>query len=89
MIDYQKFMIGTLEDPTTHDSVGRDGKWRVNCINRWAATLGMKLNPRNAVIGHLVSCLHEITHAMSGVTPCDPATWDPLLERILIEIHNS
>jgi len=82
------FMIGTMINPPDSDSQGRDGRWCVNCVNMWAATLGMKLNPRNAIIKHLVITLHEMTHAFSGVRWCNPDTWDPFIERILNEFQS-
>lgn len=82
------FMVGTMTNPPNADSRGCDGLWCVNCINMWAATLGNKLNQRNAVLEHLVIVLHEITHAISNVfhkQEDDPHAWDTTLKRILLE----
>lgn len=80
------FSIGTVERPTDHDSHGHSkgrwqGKWSVNCVNMWAATLGKSLTLEGAIEEHLIIVLHEITHAFSGVDV--PHNWDPFLREVL------
>ena len=83
-VDYKQFTIGTLINFPGTDSHGCKGKWRVNCVNMWAATLGQNLTPESAILGHCIILIHEITHALSGESWC-LESWDRTIERILKE----
>ena len=80
------FYIGTVERPSDPDSHGHakgrwQGKWSVNCVNMWAATLGKELTLESAIEEHLIIVLHEITHAFSEVEA--PHNWDSFLRKVL------
>jgi len=87
-----KFCIGTIKQPTNSDSHAWRGKWSVNCVNMWVATLGKRLNLKNAILGHSIIMIHEITHALSGESYCwshingKIVYWDETIERILKEV---
>lgn len=94
MDKYWKFLIGTMSKPRNCDSHAARGKWCVNCVNMWKATLGKRLNPRNAVFEHQVIVLHELTHWASEESNCLGGTkeclwnvnsWDRFLKKILRE----
>jgi len=84
-----KFCVGTIKNPTNDCSHAWRGKWSVNCINMWVATLGPKLNLENAILEHQVIVIHEITHALSGIKDCcpnnDPYAWDRTIKKLLKE----
>ena len=87
------FMIGTLKNPVDLDSHAWGKKWTVNTINQWVASLGQKLNPKNAIHLHLIIILHELTHIMSNIkhrdrndTTLEIYDWDNFLDRILSSI---
>ena len=96
LVDYYDFLIGTMKHPRSPmgSHVG-NGKWCVQCINMWAASLGKGLNPKNAVVGHLVIVLHELTHLASGygwhgpfgrpARPDEGELWDTFLRNLLME----
>lgn len=76
------FTIGTIDGPG--DSCGEimGEMWRVNCLNMWKATLGKRLTPENAVLGHQLILLHELTHTCTSEDHKD--AWDEfILESIL------
>jgi hypothetical protein len=86
------FMVGTIENPTDLDSHAWRNKWTVNCVNHWVATLGSNLNVKNAIRIHSLICLHELTHALSGIRHGDRQDqtasnfdWDDVLYRIVDE----
>lgn len=75
------FWIG---EPNGSDSWGEilGDKWGVNCINMWKATLGKRLTPENAILGHQIILLHELTHTCTDEDHKD--SWDLFLcEEIL------
>ena len=79
------FLIGTLERPKNfNESQGRRGKWCVQTVNMWAATLGKRLTFENAIPYHLTIVLHELTHIMSEVSRCH-SSWDDFLFEIINE----
>lgn len=86
------FVIGTIKYPIDSDSHARGGRWCVNCVNMWIATLGIRLNIERAILGLEIVVLHEITHALSGVGNCCPYVngkvkyWDETIERIMKEV---
>lgn len=82
------FLIGTLRNPKDHSSHAYRGKWCVNCLNMWIATLGKTLNLENAIFYHLIIVLHELTHVFSGEEDheSDPYSWDRFIEKILKEL---
>jgi len=70
-------MIGNM--PGIGDSVGEilGDKWRVNCINMWKTTIGKNLTFENAISGHLVILLHELTHTCTDKNHKD--SWDEFI----------
>lgn len=94
MDKYWKFLIGTMSKPRYSDSHYARGKWCVNCVNMWKATLGKRLNSQNAVFEHQIIVLHEITHwaseemnCLGGTEKCpwDEGSWDRFFRKILSE----
>lgn len=71
----KNFMIGPMDG--IGDSAGDflSGEWRVNCINMWKATLGENLTPENAITGHLIILLHELTHTCTEENHKDSWDW--------------
>lgn len=77
------FLIGTMVNPQNYnESHAYHGRWCVQTINMWAATLGHKLSPENAIPHHMTIVLHELTHIMAE-KPYDHSTWDTFLFNIL------
>lgn len=71
------FTIGTMDG--VGDSCGEilGEKWRVNCINMWGATLGRNLTFENAILGHQIIVLHELTHTCTDENHKD--SWDEFI----------
>lgn len=87
------FHIGTIKNPTNLDSHVWRGKWTVNPVNHWVASLEQNLNVENAMVYHLVVILHELTHVMSGILHGDEndetlptCYWDDFLFKIVEEL---
>jgi len=89
--DDKTFMIGTMTNPPNSESQAHDGKWCVNCVNGWAATLGKRLNLENAIIRNVTTALHELTHIMSDIWHIQERidNWDAFLWKLLEDLHDS
>jgi len=89
-----QFCIGTIKNPTDPDSHAWRGKWSVNCVNHWVATLGHKLTVQTAIKIHNVITIHEITHALSGEDYCwnridgKLVFWDEFIEKHVVHYND-
>jgi hypothetical protein len=82
----QDFLIGTLRNPRKTESHAYRGRWCVNCLNMWYASLGKLLTHENAIHCHMIIVLHELTHVMGESYHESCISWDNFLNVILEEL---
>jgi hypothetical protein len=74
VMSQKDFMIGPMDGIGDSEGEILGDKWRVNCLNMWKATLSERLTFENAIAGHLVVLIHELTHTCTDENHKD--SWD-------------